>query len=184
MNMRIIHSVLAISAMLMSAAALAAQNSDSAKITALLQHAKDHAVRANLDAEQIEGYTRSQVDWRAHSDQLNRMREDFNELAKDAAALTAARDEGSAWQQEAIDDVNPLLRSMADHLTAMIQHLGDNQNRVHMPPYVDYAKANYELSNRLHRMISDYVDYAEAKAKAEALEQKLVAPAQPNPGQE
>lgn len=158
---------------MMAAPFLAAQNPDSARINDLLQQAKEHAAQANLNAEKLDGYTRSRLSWQSHAAELNRMTENINELGKDVAALAAARDEGSPWQQEAIDDIDPLLRSMADHLGSMITHLADHQNQVHLQPYKDYAKANYELSDKLLRMIRDYVDYSQAKAKSAELEQKL-----------
>ncbi|HEV2280071.1 MAG TPA: hypothetical protein VGS02_17970 [Acidobacteriaceae bacterium] len=185
MKMRLaLYPLLAMGAILVAGANLAAQNADSAKITTLLQHAREHAATANADAEQIDAYTLSRTDWRLHSDRINIMKENFNELAKDVGELTAAREEASPWQKEAIDDINPLLRSLADHMTAMINHLNDNPNRVHMPAYVSYAKANYELSQKLLAMINDYVGYAEAKARAEDLEQKLALTAEPSSGQE
>lgn len=184
MRMRFVYPLLAMGAMLMTGLMAVAQNPDSAKISSLLQHAKEHAAQANLNAERIESYTRSSMAWQSHAAQLNIMKENVNELGKDIGELTAARDEGSPWQQEAIDDINPLLRSMADHMSAMMKHLTDNQNRVHMPAYKDYAKANFELSQKLLVMIDDYVGYAEAKSKAEALEQKLLLPQGPTPGEE
>lgn len=174
------HSALRITAFalaLLTGPLLAAQNPDSARINDLLQQAKEHAATANLNAEKLEGYTRSRLNWQTHAIELNRMKENVNDLGKDVADLTAARDEGSPWQQEAIDDIDPLLRSMADHLSSMIQHLNDNQTRIHLQSYKDYAKANYEYTDKMLRMIHDYVDYAQAKSKAADLEQKLQVPA-------
>jgi len=184
MKMRLVFPLLAMGAVLMSGIRVLAQAPDSSKITALLQHAREHAAHANMNAEQIETYTRSRATWESHAAQLARMRENVNELGKDVAALTAAREEGSAWQQEAIDDIDPLLRSLADHLSAMIKHLSENQNRVHMPPYKAYATANYELSQKLVATINDYIDYAEAKSKTEALEQKLLLSPESIPGEQ
>ena len=45
-----------------------------------------------------------------------------------------------------------------------------------MPPYRDYAKANRELMSRTNMLISDFVDYGEAKAKANILEKNLELP--------
>lgn len=174
MKIPFVNPLVALGAMLMTGLTLAAQNPDSERITTLLQHTKEHAAKANLDAEKIESFTRSKLSWQSHSAQLRHMTEDVNELGKDMSELTAARLEGSPWQQEAIDDVNPLLRSLADHMTAMIKHLTENQTLVHMPAYVDYAKANYELSQKLLTMINDYIGYAEAKSKTDFLEQKLL----------
>jgi hypothetical protein len=174
MKFRFSYPLIALGTMMMTGLTVAAQSPDSERITTLLQHAREHSVKANLDAEQIDAFTRSKASWQSHSVQLRHMTDDVNELGKDMSDLTAARPEGSPWQQEAIDDVDPLLRSLADHMTAMIQHLKDNQTLVHMPPYVDYAGANYELSQTLLAMIDDYIGYAEAKAKTEFLERKLL----------
>lgn len=182
MKIRFVYPLLALGALLMTGMAAAAQTADSAKITALLQHAKEHAAQANTNAERIESYTRSNTTWESHATQITFMKENINELGMDIGDLSAAREEGSPWQQEAIDDIEPLLRSMADHLSAMIKHLSDNQSQVHMPPYKNYARANYEFSQKLLAMIDDYVDYAEAKSKAEALEQKLLLNAEPTSG--
>lgn len=182
--MRIVYPLLAMGALLMTGFTAMAQKPDSARITALLQHAKEHAAHANINAERLESYTRSRTNWESHSAELSRMRENINDLGKDVAELSAAGEEASAWQKEAIDDIDPLLRRMADHLSATIRHLSDNQNRVHMPEYKDYAKTNYELSQKLLTMIDDYVDYAEAKSTAEALEQKLLLTAEPTSGQQ
>lgn len=177
MNTRNASRLAAFALALLSGPFLGAQNPDSARVNELLQQAKEHAATANLNAEKLEGYTRSRLSWQTHATELNRMKENVNELGKDVADLTAARDEGSPWQQEAIDDIDPLLRNMADHLSSMIQHLNDNQAHIHMQPYIDYAKANYEYSDKMLRMIHDYVDYAQAKAKAAELEQKMQIPA-------
>lgn len=156
---------------------LMAQSLDSARINDLLQQAKNRAVQANHDAELIESYTRSQTSWHAHSLQLNSMKDHINNIGKTLSEMDAARAEGSAWQQEAIRDIEPLLRSMADHMTTMITHLNEHQDQVHMPTYVDYTKANRELSDKLLATLEDYVGYAQAKAKADDLEKKLDLPA-------
>jgi hypothetical protein len=46
-----------------------------------------------------------------------------------------------------------------------------------MKGYQDYAKANRELTSSIARMIDDFVDYDEAKSKANSLEQSLELPA-------
>lgn len=174
----------AIAVMLFTGFTAAAQNADSTGITTLLQQTKEHAAKANLYAEELDTYARTQMTWESHATQLNRMKEEVNELGKDVADLSAARAEGSPWQQDAIDKIDPILRNMADHLSSTIRYLGEHQNQVHMPPYRDYARANYEHSQKMLTMIDDYIDYAEAKAQSEALEQKLLVPSETAPGQE
>lgn len=185
MKIRVVpYPLLAISAMLLSGLTLLAENSDSAKITELLRQAKEHAVNANLNAEQIEVYTRSHAGWETHARQLNIMTTNVNDLGKDVAKLTAAREEGSPWQQESINNINPLLRSMAGNLSATIKHLNANKDRVHLQMYQDYAMMNSKLSQQMLTTINDYLHYAEAKANAASLEQKLQLSPQSRPDEQ
>ena len=153
-----------------------AQNADSAEISSLLSDAQHHAVLLHDDADQLVGYTRSNLHWQSHAQQLESMKTHVNNLAKLSAQLSDMRSEGSPWQQQAIDQINPLLKEMADHLTATINHLNDNQNQVHMPAYQDYARGNYELASQASQLIKDYVNYDKARSQSLALEQKLETP--------
>lgn len=90
--------------------------------------------------------------------------------------LTNVRDQGSAWQQDAIDQIEPLLQSMADNLTATMNHLNENVNRVRMPTYRNYVKANYELAQKTAQAIDDYLEYSKVKVRTHQLELKLELP--------
>lgn len=174
MRMGLVLSQLAVlGALTLAGAAAGAQTPDSEKFSQLLQDARQHAYNAEHDAETLYGYTQSRVNWQAHSHQLNRIRDHVNALGKVARDLSDARAEASPWQQDAIDNINPALRELADHLTATITHLNDNPERVHLAAFKDYAQGNYELAQKLRTLINDYADYAKAKGRADALEQKL-----------
>jgi len=155
-----------------------AQNADSANISSLLLEAQHHATLLDDDAATLQSYTRSKLNWKTHAQQLESMKTHVNNLGKVTAKLNDLRSEGSPWQQQAIDQINPLLQDMADHLTATINHLNENQGRVHMPAYQDYARGNYELASQTSQLIKDYVNYDKAKSKSQSLEQKLEAPVQ------
>ena len=152
------------------------QTADSERISNLLAQAKSNATQADADAETLASFTRSKVSWVSHATQLEGIKGHINELGKLNKQLSDLRAEGSPWQQTAIDQVDVRLREMADLLTITINHLNDNPSKIHLQPYRDYAKANYELTSKLAKMISDFVDYDEAKSKAESLELKLELP--------
>ena len=77
------------------------------------------------------------------------------------------------WQQTAIKRIEPLLKELADNTTATINHLNDNQAKVHTPAFTDYVKANAELATDLEALIRDFVNYGSAKEKYESLGSKL-----------
>jgi hypothetical protein len=175
-------SRLAILALLLPAGMLAAQNPDSAAVSKLLEEVKSHAAVADDDSHTLASYTLSRLDWRSHAKQLTVIKEHVNNLISDSNQLTSMRDEASPWQQEAIDRISSLLPEMASHLTATINHLNDNQNRIHMKQYRDLATNNQTIIHKAHEIISDYVDYGEAKAKVDALEKQLQLPPAPETG--
>jgi hypothetical protein len=146
---------------------------DSGQISELLSEARGHAIAAENEAATLDAYTRSRLNWRSHGTQLEVMKKHVNELGKIAGEMNDLKAEGSPWQQDAIQQVAPLLEEMASNLTKAIEHLNANQSQVHMQTFRDYARTNYELAKRTADLIRDYVDYDEARSAAESLEQKL-----------
>ena len=161
---------IAILTIMVPASMLAAQNPDSASITKLLSEVKSHAALADEDAHTLESYSLSSLHSQTHGNQLNQIRQHVKDLIRDGNELSSMRDDGSPWQQEAIDRINPLLSEMAAHLTATINHLNDNLRQTQMKPFRDLVLTNQTILHNAHKIISDYADYAEAKAKADALE--------------
>lgn len=155
-----------------------AQNADSKAINDLLKEVEAHAMLASDDSEVLESYTRSHtMSWESHANRLRVIADHANNLIRDFDKLSAMRNEGSPWQQDAIDRVDPLLKEMADHLNTTIAHFKDNKHRVDMPAFHDYVKANREYMNRTSNLISSFVEYGETRAKANGLEASLdVAP--------
>jgi hypothetical protein len=169
--------------LLLPGALLAAQNPDSAAISSLLQSVKAHAAAADDDSATLAAYARSGMDKKHHGLKLNRIREHVNRLIVDSNELNSIRHEGSPWQQQAIDRITGLLPEMADHLTATINHLNEHPSHTNLQPFRDYVFNNERLIHNAHEIISDYVEYGEAKAKTEALEKELAVPADAsNPG--
>lgn len=160
-----------------SARPLPAQNPDSEKINQLLAQAKSHAVQLEDDADLLVAFTRSHVSWEAHADKLRAMSTDVNEMGKIVSQLQAISSEGSAWQKVAIDRIYPMLRDMADELTTTIKFLSAHQSQVNMPPYQDYAHANYDLASRTSSLVGDLVAYGKAKSDSSAIQQRLELPA-------
>jgi hypothetical protein len=153
-----------------------AQAVDSPAVTNLLDEVKMHAWRAKDEAATLESYTRSKLSSKSHGVQLNAIKDHVNDLLADCSKMSAMRDEGSPWQQEAIDRVNPLLHEIADHLSTTIEYLNNNQTRIHMQPFKDYVHANYQLISKAHDLLADFVDYGRARAQAASLEKELSLP--------
>jgi uncharacterized membrane protein YccC len=172
----------AIFALLLPASLLAAQNPDSPAVNQLLTQVKSHAMLADDDAATLSSYLNSRMHWKSHGYKLEQIKGHVNDLIRDSNELVAMRGEGSPWQQEAIDRISQLLPEMAAELTATIQHLRDNQNKLAFAPYRDYVRNNEKLIHTASQMISDFVDYGNAKARSQTLDRQLQLPAGPPSG--
>lgn len=149
---------------------------DSVEVTKLLSEAKTHAIQLREDASLMESFIRSSmsnISWQTHATQISKIKEHVNNLGQVVQRLHEARGSASAWQQEAIDRVTPVLKETAASVEATIEHLNQNPTRLHEPAYRDFVKANYELATRTAEIVSDFVEYGSTKAKFERLEQKL-----------
>ncbi len=164
--------------LLSSSLILTAQNADSAQVSKLFTEIRAHASLAEHDAQLLDSYARSGVNWKLHAYSLQNIKEHVNDLIQDFNEAQRLRDEGSAWQQDGIDRIEPLLQGMAEHLNATIEHQSNYQNQVRMQPYVDYVRANLQYATKTSTVIRDLVDYGEAKAKSEQLEKQLQMPVQ------
>lgn len=84
--------------------------------------------------------------------------------------------QGSPWQQAAIDRITPLLQDMCGNLNAIIKQLNDQKEQIQMPEYRDYLHANSDFANRTSTVISDSVEYSKAGSQTESMQRKLALP--------
>jgi hypothetical protein len=150
-----------------------AENADSEQISKLLADAKIHAVEAEDDAASLDSFTRSRVSWQQHAIELESMKRHVNEIGKIVADMQELEPQGSPWQKQAIAQISPLLRDMGDHLGKTIEHLNNNQKRIHMPDHMEYSRTNYQLAKRTADLIRDFIEYDQAQATTAQLEEKL-----------
>ena len=153
---------------------LSAQKQENPEITQLLADARDKAAELSRDADEMESLIRTDVSWQTHAAMLETVKDHVNELGRIATQLQQKRDSASAWQQQAIDRMLPVLRDLATNTTAAINHLNENKSRpLQISSYPQYLKENAETAHELSDMISSFVKYGDSRAKVEKLEQKL-----------
>jgi hypothetical protein len=165
-------TVLAVGCLIIPAALKAADAPDSADVTKLLADTKVVAVQLKTDSGKMESFTRSKLSWQSYAAQLEAVKAHINNAGQLLGKLKGAESTGSQWQQSTIKRVESVLQEMADNLTATINHLNDNQSKVHLPEFTDYVKSNYVLATDLEALLRASVDYGTDKAKFELLASK------------
>ena len=150
-----------------------AATGDSPEITRLLAEVNDQAIQFRADSDKMAAFTRSNISADSYAQQLQTIKEHVNAAGKAVAKLNEQRADGSPWQQTAIDRLNPMFRELVTNTETVINALNKNRSRVHMKEFQDYVQANADVSADLARVISDFVDYGNAKTKLERLAAKL-----------
>jgi hypothetical protein len=153
--------------------ARAAENTTSTDVTKLLADTRDEAVLLQLDSEDLDAFTRTQLSWQSHAAKVNMIKDHVNAAGKLLAKLKDTEPTAAVWQQTAIERIEPMLKDLAANTEATIRYLNENQNKVHLQEFRAYAAANYDLAKSLAALIGDYVDYGQAKDKMESLEVSL-----------
>jgi len=169
-----IPALLAAGYLWVSASAKAADKAAaSPEVTQLLSSTEKEALELRDDAMKMQSFTRSQLGRESHAQQITLIKEHVNKAGELLAQMHANREAAAPWQQQAIDEITPLLRQLADNTTAAIEHLNSNPTRLSQPGYKEYLAANSAAAERLATLVGDYVEYGQAHEKLDLLSEKL-----------
>jgi hypothetical protein len=157
---------------LMIPAAAKAANPDSPEVAKLLADTKSVTTQLKTDSSEMESFSRSKLSWQSYADKIEIIKGHVNNAGQLLSKLKASESAGSPSQQSTVKLIEPMLQEMADNLTATINHLNDNKEKVHMPAFRDYVKANYTMAVELETLVRTSVDYGKDKSKFEDLSTK------------
>jgi light-regulated signal transduction histidine kinase (bacteriophytochrome) len=146
---------------------------DSPKVSSLLLEAKEDAVRLESDGRTMQTLTRQKYSRQSHKDQIAKMQHDVDDMGILFMELNQERAHSSAWQQLAIDRVNPMLIELTMSIQRTAQFLNESPNDLQSQKYHDYIQASAENASSMASLISDFVAYGQTKKKFDELTQKL-----------
>jgi len=146
---------------------------DSPEVSELLTQAKAQSIQLRKDAELMHSFSLSDLSWQSHAAQIDLIKTHINKLGRILKQMGERREFASPWQQQAIDRITPLAAELASDVEKTIEHINNNQNRLHTPQYRDYLASNSEVADSLSALISDYVSYGKNRARYEKLGTEL-----------
>lgn len=159
----LLRTVVLVAFLLPISAVLTAQVADSPEINKLLNSARDHATLAYDDSADLQSYVRSHMSWESCARCLQRIKDHANDLTKDYNKLQDLKPQGSSWQKETIDRLEPQLRAMAKNLNDMIEHLNHNQSQAYMPTMREFARTNLVQMEKARQIINESLDRENTK---------------------
>jgi len=124
----------------------------------------------------MEGFKRSHVSAQSHAAALTRIAGHINQTGCLLEKLQAGRECGSPFQQQAIDQVTPLLKELAANVQSIVDNLNERSTYADMPEFEESLTENCRLATELAAVIRNFVDYEQSRGKAEALEGQFKRP--------
>ena len=129
---------------------LAAQATNAKSVADVLQEVKAHAGEANVDAELLDSFTRSNVSWQLHAWCINEIQAHLKDLVEDYNRVQAIKENATPQQRDAINRLQPLLKDMAASLKETMQVLNKHQERVNMPLFRTRIHSDYLKVNKVY----------------------------------
>ena len=150
---------------------LRAEDADSAQLWHLLSQARLEAIRLREDTNQMRDFVWNNVMWSTHAVYASMIIDDVAAMREKVGRLDLARNEGSAWQQAAIDELNPLMNEITTTSESVVTTM--DRKPFDRSQYNEYLEANYDHAQHLAALISNSVRYSKEKNRLERARVKL-----------
>src|SRR5438105_237357 len=121
------------------------------------------------DADRLESFTRSNLSWQTHGDQLTRVKEHINQMGVRLERLQEIRHVTTPVQQQAIDRLVPVAAELASRTQAAIEHLNENRSYLFAPTYTDHLSTIAEQAVTLNDTARGFEEYGKTQEKLDQL---------------
>jgi hypothetical protein len=149
---------------------------ESQELKQLLSDASDEALQLANDAEETETLIVSDTNWVTHVLMLSRVKAHVDNMALIIEKLSKAQKSGSELQEQAVEQMLPLVKKLSANTSAAINYLNQNKDRPVSDAYTQYLRQNTKTARQLYSMIKSLLEYQESMAEIEKLRSKLVVP--------
>jgi hypothetical protein len=153
-----------------------ATRTDSPQLTQLLADANDEAFELARDATDTQMLVRTDENWVDHALMLEKVKGHVDNLALIIDKLTKAEKSGSELQEQAVEQMLPLVKQLSANTTAALNYLKQSKTRPTSETYTRYLEKNAETAHQLSSMISSLIDYEKSMTEIEQLRSKLDTP--------
>jgi len=148
----------------------------SSQVGQLLSDTKSLVSLLKSDISTLDFFALSGGGWQTHAVMLNLYSERTAALRSQALRLEAMRQNGSRWQQIAVDRIIPVMNELASSAETAINATKTNQPRLSSTEYREYLKLNSDLAEELSTLIAAWVDYAKTREDLDRSAEKIGAP--------
>jgi hypothetical protein len=168
-------ALIALFTLLLSVTAYATK-AENPELTQLLADANDEAFELARDATDTQMLIRTDGNWVDHALMLAKVKGHVDNLALIIEKLSKSQKSGSELQEQAVEQMLPLVKQLSANTTAASNYLKQSKTRPISDAYTQYLEKNAETAHQLSSMISSLIDYEKSMTEIEQLRSKLEAP--------
>jgi len=154
---------------------------ESQQLTQLLSDADDEARELASDAEETQTLILNDTNWVTHALMLARVKAHVDNMALIIEKLNKTQKSGSELQEQAVEQMLPLVKELSANTTAAINYLNQNKARPVSDSYTQYLDKNAETARELSSIITSLLEYQRSMAEIEKLRSKLAVSEAPTP---
>lgn len=127
----------------------------------LLQALQNQATQVQRHAAALRSFTRAdEVNRQAHTDQLQQIKAEINDMGQKLCRLTSIRRILQPWQQKEVDRIAPQVRLAADSAEGAINFLNSHEQTLWQPTYRRYIRNLDQEANRISNTAGNFMAYA------------------------
>jgi Na+/phosphate symporter len=161
---------------LLASVTASATKAENPQLTQFLADANDEAFELARDATNTQMLIRTDENWVDHALMLEKVKGHVDNLALIIEKLSKAQKSGSDLQEQAVEQMLPLVKQLSANTTAAINYLKQSKTRPTSETYTRYLEKNAETAHQLSSMISSLIDYEKSMTEIEKLRSKLEVP--------
>ena len=154
---------------------------ESQPLTQLLSDASDEALELADDANETKALILNDENWVTHVLMLATIKGHVDNMALIIEKLSKAQKSGSELQEQAVEQMLPLVKELSANTTAAINYLNQNKTRPTSETYTQYLQKNADTARQLSSIISSLLEYQKSMAEIEKLRDKLGVSGAPTP---
>jgi len=117
-------------------------------------------------------------DW--HLDKLTALKDEVNRMSQEISTLRVERESLAPWEQQAVDEVLPLLQATAANTESAIEYFNENRPRLWMESYRDYADRVWQGSDQIAKILKNYLKCERLLDQEASVEERIRADSQRN----
>ena len=175
-NRPFVIAALIVSLTLLLSLTVYATEDENPQLAQLLADANDEAFELARDATNTQMLIRTDENWVDHALMLATVKGHVDNLALIIEKLNKAKMSGSELQEQAVEQMLPLVKQLSANTTAAINYLKQSKTRPISDTYTQYLEKNAETAHQLSSMISSLIDYEKSMTEIEKLRSKLEVP--------